>query len=104
MFAGHNTNKSFLQGSTYISMVIARIYPIQKPLYGSFRKHIIYATDKRYHRRVQGGIFGICGRERGFGGKCGCGKICRSVCSGCERGNGNFESGADISDVPRYSD
>ena len=60
-------SSTFFKASTYLSTVVARLYPSANPSSGRFRKRSIYAAGCGDHGSGRGGRFnGICrGRVRG---------------------------------------
>ena len=87
----------FFKASTYLSTVIARLYPSANPSSGCFRKRSIYAVVRGDRGRGRGGSFsGRCrGRGRGVIG----GWVRRGHVQGARGwGSGAHENGIDISD------
>ena len=58
----------FVKASTYLSTVVARLYPFSNPSSGRFRKHSIYATGCGDHGSRRCGRFYVRGFSRGRGG------------------------------------
>ena len=89
------------KASTYLSTVVAILYPSAKPSSGRFRKRSIYAAGRGDGGSGIGGRFNsiVCGRGRGGRGGQGRGGHFQG---GHVGGRGAHENGIDISDVTRY--
>ena len=94
-------SSTFFKASTYLSTVVARLYPPSNPSSGRSRKRSIYDAGRG---DLDGGICGRFngrGRDRGCGGRCGRGRG-GHVQGGCGGGSSAHENGIDISDVTCY--
>ena len=65
---------TFVKASTYLSTVVARLYPYANPSSGSFIKRSIYAAVRRDRGGGRGGSFNDRGCGRGHGGRGGRGR------------------------------
>ena len=94
-------SSTFFKASTYLSTVVARLYPYDNPSLDRFVKRSIYAAGRGYRGGGRGGRFNGRGRGRGRGGRFwqGIGGHFQGVHGG---GSGAHENSIDISDVTRY--
>ena len=94
-------SSSFFKSSTYLSTVVARLYPSENPSSGHFRKRSIYATFRGSHCRGIGRYFNGRGHGIRSGGIGIRGRLLHGIVShGGDRGT--YENGNDVSDVTRY--
>ena len=89
-------SSTFVKASTYLSTVVARLYPSANPSSGCFRKRSIYAAGRGDRGGRRGGFFNGRGCGRGCGERGGRGRVGRG------EGIGAHEDGNDISDITRY--
>ena len=94
-------SSTFFKASTYLSTVVARLYPYYNPSSGRFRKRSIYDADSGDRVDGRGRSFNGRGHGRRRGGRGGLGRG-GHVQGG--RGGDSIvhENGIDISDVTRY--
>ena len=64
-------SSTFFEASTYLSTVVARLYPYANPSSGRFRKRSIYAAGRGDRDGRRGGCFNDIGCGRGRGGRVG---------------------------------
>ena len=94
-------SSTFFKASTYLSIVVARLYPSTNPLSGRLIKRSIYVDGRGYRGCGIGGRTNGRGCGRGCGGRGGrgIGGHGQGVFGG---GRGAHENGIDITDVTRY--
>ena len=94
-------SSTFVKASTYLSTVVAILYPYANPSSGRFRKRSIYSDGRGDRGGGRGGRFNgiVCGRARGGRGGQGRGGYVRGGRGG---GSGAHENLIEISDVTRY--
>ena len=64
-------SSTFVKSSTYLSTVVARLYPSANPSSGRLRKRSIYAAGRGDRGGKRGGSLNVRGHYRGRGGRCG---------------------------------
>ena len=94
-------SSTFVKASTYLSTVVARLYPSDNPSSKRFRKRIIYAAGRGDRGVKRGGNVNDRGCGIGRGGRGVQGRVVhvQVVCGG---GSSAHENGIDISDFTPY--